>query len=234
MDLAGGQASRLPAFALVTLAFACNTTDVKHDVKHEPHAHHGGHHRFDDAAKWSAVFDSPERDAWQKPDAVIAALALAPTDVVTDIGAGTGYFSMRIARAVPEGKVLAVDIEPAMVAHLTQRAASEKLTNVVAVEGGTSDPKLPERANVALMVDTAHHIEGRTAYFTTLRAQMAPGARLVVVEFHADRDGPVGPPKAMRISHEQLARELSAAGWTQASVDVDTLPHQYIASYRAP
>ncbi len=201
-------------------------------MKHD-HAHHGGHHRFDDAAKWSAIFDAPERDAWQKPDVVIAALTLAPNDVVTDIGAGTGYFTMRIARAVPDGKVLAVDIEPTMVAHLRDRASKEQLANVVAVEGGATDPKLPEPANVALMVDTAHHIEGRVAYFTTLRAQMKPGARMVVVEFHADRDTPIGPPRAMRIAHEQLARELASAGWTQTNVDVDALPHQYIASYTA-
>ena len=84
------------------------------------------------------------------------------------------------------------------------------------------------------MVDTAHHIENRVAYFTTLRSQMKPGARMVVVEFHADRDTPIGPPRAMRIAHEQLAREIGAAGWKQASVDVNALPHQYIATFRAP
>jgi SAM-dependent methyltransferase len=84
---------------------------------------HGGHHpRFDDPKKWSATFDDPERDKWQMPDRVIAALELRPADLVADIGAGTGYLAVRIARQLKSGTVFAVDVEPKMVKHLAERA----------------------------------------------------------------------------------------------------------------
>lgn len=119
----------------------------------QPQGHHGHHghssptanHRFQDPDRWSKVFDDPERDAWQKPDAVVAALSLNPASVVADLGAGTGYFSIRIARKVPEGKVFAVDIEPKMVAHVEERARHESLTNVAGIVATPNDPKLPMR-----------------------------------------------------------------------------------------
>ena len=84
-----------------------------------PHTHE---HEFGDAEKWERIFDDPKRDAWQKPQEVIKALALKPDAVVADIGAGTGYFAVRFARLLPKGRIYAADIEPDMVRHLTQRA----------------------------------------------------------------------------------------------------------------
>lgn len=89
-----------------------------------PHTHR---HAFSDAERWARIFEDPARDAWQKPDEVVQALRLAPDAVVADIGAGTGYFAARLARAVPNGRVFAVDIEPDMVRYLTERARREKL-----------------------------------------------------------------------------------------------------------
>ena len=83
------------------------------------------HHDFADAKKWSARFDDPARDEWQLPDRVIAALELPADARVADLGAGTGYFAVRLARAVPSGRVWGVDLEPDMVRHLNQRAANE-------------------------------------------------------------------------------------------------------------
>src|SRR5687768_1885572 len=84
-----------------------------------PHTHQ---HSFGDAQRWARVFDDPERDAWQKPHEVIQALALKPDAVVADIGAGTGYFAVRLAHMLPQGRVYAVDTEAAMVKHVTERA----------------------------------------------------------------------------------------------------------------
>lgn len=106
-------------------------------------------HRFDDPAKFAKSFDDPARDAWQMPDQVIAALGLKSGMAVADIGAGTGYFSMRLAKS-PGVSVFAVDIEPKMVAHLTQRAAAEKLGNVTAVLAGAASPNLPKPVDVVL------------------------------------------------------------------------------------
>lgn len=215
---------------------ACASADHPHAREGhgvgEGHRAHTKHHSFEDAERWSRTFDDPARDAWQKPDVVMAALGLSAADVVADIGAGTGYFTVRVARAA--GKVLAVDVEPKMVEFIAQRTAKEGLGNIVAVLGAADDPKLPEKPSAVLLVDTAHHIEDRPAFFAKVRAQSQPGARLVVVEFHADRELQVGPPRAMRISHEQLAADLRAAGWQAVAVDVDSLPNQYIATYRAP
>src|SRR6476469_3097260 len=90
---------------------------VTEHAEHAEHHHHGEHgmpHRFENADEWAKVFDDPARDAWQKPDAVLDALELAPTMTVADVGAGTGYFSVRLARRVPHGRVIATDIEPDM------------------------------------------------------------------------------------------------------------------------
>src|SRR6185503_16625319 len=100
-------------------------------------------HSFGDAEKWAHVFDDPERDAWQKPHEVIRALGLAPDAAVADIGAGTGYFSARLANMLKSGRVYAVDIEPAMVKHLAERAKREGLANLVPVAGAAGSPQLP-------------------------------------------------------------------------------------------
>src|SRR5205085_2969879 len=122
-------------------------------------------HTFEDAGRWAGVFDDPKRDEWQKPHEVILALALAPDAVVADIGAGTGYFAVRFARMLPKGKVYAADIEPDMVRHLTQRAKREQLANVFAVQSAPDDARLPEKVDLALLVDTYHHIDDRSRYF---------------------------------------------------------------------
>jgi len=197
------------------------------NAKHDGHGH--GHHRFEDAQEWAKQFDDPKRDAWQKPDAVLAFLKLDPTAVVADLGAGTGYFAVKIAAAVPQGRVLANDIEPDMVRYLAERADKDGLGNVVAVQGTAQGPKLPEPADVAFMCDVYHHIADRPAYFTKVREQLRDGGRLVIVDFRKDAaDDIPGPPAAMRIAHEELVRELEGAGWKHVRTDVDTLPHQYI------
>ena len=103
--------------------------------------HHGGMpHRFENAEFWAKDFDNPARDAWQEPDRVLAALELQPKMVVADIGAGTGYFAVRLARAVPDGQVIATDIEPDLIRYMTERAAREGLANLRAVLTPPADP----------------------------------------------------------------------------------------------
>src|SRR6202047_3656409 len=124
-------------------------------------------HHFD--PKESAKsFDDPARDAWQMPDRVIAALNLRRGQVVADIGAGTGYFSVRLAKSEATPKVYAVDIEPQMVSYLRERAAKEGLNNVTAVQAAADTPNLPHPGDLVLIVDTYHHIGDRERYFRTL------------------------------------------------------------------
>jgi len=182
------------------------------------------HHRFDDAEKWARVFDDPARDAWQKPDEVIRALRLAPDAKVADIGAGTGYFAARLARAVPAGRVYAVDSAPDMVRYLGERAQREGLANLVAVQAAEGGPKLAEPVDVALLVDVYHHIPARTDYFAALRPALRPGGRLAIVDFRVD--APNGPPRSARIAPDTVKQELARAGYALAA-EHDFLPDQY-------
>ena len=186
-----------------------------------PHTHQ---HGFGDADKWSKVFDDPERDAWQKPHEVIQALALKPDAIVADIGAGTGYFAVRLAHMTSRGRVYAVDSEPAMVKHLAERAKRAGLSNLTPVLGKPDDPRLPERADLALFVDVYHHIENREGYFRRLAGSLKPGGRVAVVDFRLD--SPVGPPKSARIAPERVRAELERAGYVLAQEHA-FLPNQY-------
>ena len=169
-------------------------------------------HRFDDPAKLAKSFDDPKRDAWQMPDRVIAALELTPAHSVADIGAGTGYFSMRLAKAVPKGVVYAVDIEPNMITHLTTRAAGEKVTNLTPVLGSATSPNLPKPVDLILVVDTYHHIGNRSEYFRALRSQLIAGGRIAIIDFR--KDAPDGPPAHFRFTPEQIQKEMGDAGYS--------------------
>jgi cyclopropane fatty-acyl-phospholipid synthase-like methyltransferase len=193
-----------------------------------PHSHQ---HSFSGAEDWARVFDDPARDDWQRPQQVIKALKLAPDAVVADIGAGTGYFSVRLAQALPKGQVLAVDIEPDMVKYLEQRARQMKLANVTAVLAATDDAKLPVKVDRVLLVDTYHHIGDREAYFRRLAGSLKPGAEVAIVDFR--RDSPIGPPAAARLPAAEVSAEMQRAGYA-LSAEHTFLPHQYFLVFRHP
>jgi len=205
---------------------------AKPNAAHDGHGH-GHHHRFEDAEAWAKQFDDPSRDAWQRPEAVLDFMGLPADARVADLGAGTGYFTMRLARRVPRGQVLANDVEPDMVRYLGERAAREGLDNVIPIQGKPDDPALPEAVDVAFMCNVAHHIEDRTEYFRKLAAQLRPGGRVVVVDFEKDAPDDVpGPPPAMRVAKDALVAELVRAGFELVRTDGDILPHQYIVELR--
>ena len=191
-----------------------------------PHTHH---HSFGDAQKWAKVFDDPQRDSWQKPHEVIQALKLAPDAVIADIGAGTGYFALRFAHMVPQGRVYGVDTEQSMVQYLTERAKHAGLNNITAVRATADDPRLPEKADLIILVDVYHHIEDRTRYFRQLRQALRPGGRVAVIDFRLD--SPVGPPVAARIAGERVRDEIERSGYALAQSH-DFLPNQYFLIFQ--
>jgi predicted methyltransferase len=186
-------------------------------------------HGFGDAEKWSHVFDDPARDAWQKPHEVIQALALKTDAVVADIGAGTGYFAVRLANMVKDGRVYAVDLEPQMVKHLAERAKREGRANMLAVQGAAQSPQLPAKVDLALFVDVYHHVDARERYFRDLRKSLNPGGRVAIIDFRLD--SPDGPPRAARISPEQVKAEMKQAGYALVA-EHGFLPRQYFLVFR--
>ena len=192
------------------------------------------HHSFDDVAKWVGVFDDPGRDEWQKPDAVLTAIGVKPGMTVADLGAGTGYFSMHLAKAVGEkGRVLAIDIEPNFIKYMKERADKAHITQIEPVLASPEDPDLPEHGvDLVLIVDTWHHIDDRLQYLVTLAAGLKAGGRVAVVDFKKG-DFPVGPPDAHKLTAERVAAEFVAAGWRKSS-QWDELPYQYVLVFTPP
>jgi SAM-dependent methyltransferase len=198
-----------------------------HAPSHDRHGHQGGMpHRFERAEDWAKSFDDPSRDTWQRPDDVLAALELRPGMAIADVGAGTGYFTMRLARAVRDGQIIATDIEPDMVRYLTERARREGFGNVRAVKAEAADPNLPAGSvDRILVVDVWHHIADRVRYATGLAAALRPGGKIAIVDFTMTASH--GPPPAHRLAPEAIVSDLRMAG-LDASVSPIRLPEQYI------
>jgi ubiquinone/menaquinone biosynthesis C-methylase UbiE len=188
---------------------------------HEMQERHG------DPAAYIASLDDPARDAYQKPDEVMRALALRPGEVVADIGSGSGYFTVRFARAVGErGRVYAVDISPDMIRHLNRRLRDARIGNVVTVLSDPDDPLLPDASvDRIVIVDTWHHVDGQPRYLALLRRILRPGGQVVHIDFQK-RDLPIGPPLGMKISREDLVGQMEAAGFRLVA-EHGFLPYQY-------
>ncbi len=188
---------------------------------HEMHERHG------DPTAYIASLEDPARDAYQKPDEVMKALALRPGEVVADIGSGPGYFTLPFARAVGEtGRVYAVDVSPDMIRTLNHRLRDAGIRNVVPVLSEPGDPLLPDASvDRFVIVDTWHHIDDRPAYLALLKRMLKPGGQVVHIDFQK-RDLPIGPPLEMKIAREELVRQMAAAGFS-LSAEHTFLPYQY-------
>lgn len=195
------------------------------DHPHPAHTHDGSPHRFEDAARWSKVFDDPERDAWQRPDDVVRELGLSADDVVADLGAGTGYFTLRLARAVPKGRVVAIDLEQSMLDWIGKRAEQQGVSNVETRLATEGDPRLPTGVDLVLIVDTYHHLTDRVAYFQRVREPLDDDGRVVIVDFKMGKL-PVGPPDNHKIPRHAIVREMKDAGYALCR-EWDGLPYQH-------
>ncbi len=162
------------------------------------------------------------RDDWQQPDRVVEALGISPGDHVADLGAGGGYFTFRLARAVgKEGRVYSVDVDEGMLKYIRKRAASEELPQVETVLASFDDSGLPAGAvDLVFMSNTFHHISERPAYFARLKSSLRPRGRLAVVEGIGK-----GFPKGHAMPPEEIRNELTRAGY-QLSATYDFLERQ--------
>ncbi len=182
------------------------------------------------AIQW---LEREDREIEEKPDEVVENMELKATDVVADIGAGSGYFTFRMAPLVPEGKVFAVDIQEAMLNFIQLRAQSKKLTNVVAHRGEIEDTKLPENeVDVALMVDAYHEFSHPREMMESLVKALKPGGRLVLLEYRGeDPEVPIKPLHKM--TEWQAKREMAAVGleWKETR---EFLPSQHFMVFVKP
>ena len=176
--------------------------------------------------------ERPEREAEEAPEMLVRRLEIQPGLVVADIGAGTGYLTRRLARQVGRGgKVMAVDIQPEMLVLLTNRMAQLGFTNVVAVLGDTTTPRLAANSvDLALMVDVYHEFDFPYEMMQGICAAVKPGGRVVLVEYRAeDASVPIKPLHKM--TEAQVRRELAPFPllWVQT---LRGLPRQHIMVFR--
>lgn len=174
-----------------------------------------------------------QRTHEEMPDEVVANMSLEPDDVVADIGAGTGYFSFRMAQLLPQGKVLATDIQPEMLAIIEQRKQETGISNVETLLGTIEDPGLPENSvDAVLLVDAYHEFSHPFEMMQGIVNALKPGGRLFLVEYRAEDDTvPIRPLHKM--SEEQVVREMSVFG-LQWDDNLDFLPWQHMFIFSKP
>lgn len=182
------------------------------------------------AAGW---LERDQRTHEEMPDEVVANMGLRATDVVADIGAGTGYFSFRMAALLPQGKVLATDIQPEMLAIMEQRKAELGVSNVETLLGRIDDPGLsPDSIDVALLVDAYHEFSHPWEMMNGIVEALKPGGRLVLIEYRGEDDTvPIRPLHKM--TEEQVVLEMSVFGLMLEN-NLDFLPWQHMLIFRKP
>ena len=182
-----------------------------------------------EAAGW---LERPEREKEEQPNTLLDALKLKPGDVVADIGAGSGYFTFRIAERIgPRGKVLAVDIQPEMLEIIRQKMKARKLSNVEPIRGTESDPKLPAGAvDLILMVDVYHEFAYPWEMTQAMIRSLKPGGRLVFVEYRLE-DPQVWIKLVHKMTEKQVRKEMEPhpVRWVET---LDILPMQHVIVFK--
>ena len=211
----------LSLFALLAVPLSLFAQDnVKRD-------HHQMHQLHRDSKAYIGMLDDPERDAYQKPHEVLTALSIKPGEVIADIGAGSGYFTFRLAHHVGNnGKVYAIDVNPDMILHLNRRVRDLKAMNVSSILADPDDPLLPERSvNRFFFSNSWHHIENHTKYLSLMKTMLKPGGEIIMIDFQK-KELPVGPPMQMKIAREDLIKQMETNGFRLAK-EHTFLPYQY-------
>lgn len=175
-------------------------------------------------ASW---LERPEREQEERTDLLLKALNLKPTDVVADIGAGTGFLTFQMAPKLPQGKVYAVDIQPEMIAYLKEGKTKRNAKNVAPILSTESNPKLPPNSiDMALMIDAYHEFSYPREMMQHLVTALKPGGRIVLVEYRAE-DPSVPIKELHKLSLTQATKEMKTVGLKLLKND-DRLPQQHI------
>lgn len=182
------------------------------------------------AAQW---LERPQRTHEEMPDDVVANLNLRPTDVVGDIGAGSGFFSFRMAKLVPEGKVLAVDIQPQMLAMIEERKAADGVSNVEGILGDIDDTKLPANTvDLVLLVDAYHEFSHPWEMMNSIVNGLKSGGRVVLLEYR-EEDATVPIRPLHKMSQDQVKAEMAVFDLNFVET-LDFLPWQHMMIFSKP
>jgi ubiquinone/menaquinone biosynthesis C-methylase UbiE len=174
------------------------------------------------------LLEGPDREDWQQPDRLMDALQISDGSVVADLGAGGGWFTVRLARRVgPNGRVYAEDVQPQMIEAIQRRVAREGLRNVTAILGKPTDPLLPAHAlDAVLIVDAYHEVEHPVTLLRNIAKALKPDGRIGIVNFTKNGGGP-GPAMEDRVDAEKVIRDAQAAGLRQQSRE-NFLRYEYL------
>lgn len=232
----------LTALLFAFLTFASCQDEVKkpnplpaeetvHQTDHKHDNHQNSNDLMNEQEFESLVekFESQDREEWQKPNTVIGGIPDLSNKIVADIGAGTGYFTFRMAPSVE--KVIAIDVDERFINYIDSKKALYKADIQQKIEtrlADYDDPKLKkEEVDFVLMVNTYHHIENRITYFKNLKPSLRENGQLIIIDFKAG-DLPIGPPADHKLSKDQIIEELTTAGYTDIRVDTKSLQYQDI------
>lgn len=213
------QGRRIAILILILLAFTSYESLIAQDHRH--------------VRTNPETYERPGRDEWQKPNDVVNALKLKATDLVADIGAGSGYFTRRLANKVPQGIVYAVDIDEKMLQYIHQYVEKQRQHNIVTVLCPANDPMLASGSlDLIFISNTYHHFGNRGDYNKRLVRSLKKGGRLVIVDYYK-KALPVGPPPAEKLAKEVVIEEIRTAGF-RLEQDLSLLPYQYFLIFRKP
>ena len=214
---------------LIAFAIAC------HIAAQAPNTHPISGRRFAPVMGYQGAdwLERAERVEEEQPDIALDILRIPKGASVADIGAGSGYMTVRLARRVgPEGRVYANDLQPQMLGLLERRLAREKIANVTLVQGAADDPRLPAvSVDLELMVDVYHELSQPQTMLRRLREALKPAGRLVLIEYRKE-----DPTIPIRLEHKmtvaEARMEVEAEGFTLSKVD-ESLPRQHILIFTA-
>jgi len=203
---------------------------------HDGHGHEGGHDHMDANAHMHQSsfedlvtrFEDPERAVWQQPEKVLDLMGDLEGRTVMEIGAGTGYFSFKVAEK--GARVIAADIDERFLRYIQEKRDSLRIdpASMEVRQVPEDSPGMrPGEVDLVFMVNVYHHIGNRAEYFARVLQNLKPGGRLMIVDFKKE-DTPHGPPTDMRISGEEVQQELFAAGFPVITYNDKELPEQYV------
>jgi ubiquinone/menaquinone biosynthesis C-methylase UbiE len=174
------------------------------------------------------LLEDPKRDTWQKPEGILNALEIGKGQAVADIGAGSGYLTVKLSECVGSaGTVYAVDIQQEMLDYISKRLGTEGLKNVILVLGSMDDPKLsPSSLDIAILLSTYHEIAQPIDFMKKIKSALKPHGRLAILEF--SDESPIGPPLKVRLPEDLVINELKQAGFALSQKYNFLLPYQYV------